>query len=188
LLLVLTGCGTSAPSRVVAETPDSSAPSKAMELYDANHDGVLDAKELEKVPGLKAYVDRTKSGKISADQIAARIKEWADSKAGRVSVAVRITHNGKPLPGAKVAAVPEKFLGGTIPAGEGVTSSQGMTSLASPYAKDPSVRGMAPGFYRVEITKEGEKIPAKYNTETTLGIEAALDASDNGFETFDLKY
>ena len=31
--------------------------------------------------------------------------------------------------------------------------------------------GLSPGFYRVEITKEGDNIPAKYNTATTLGLE-----------------
>ena len=34
-----------------------------------------------------------------------------------------------------------------------------------------------PGWYRVEITKAGENIPAKYNTHTTLGQEIALDAA-----------
>ena len=33
------------------------------------------------------------------------------------------------------------------------------------------VQGVPPGFYRVEITKAGEQIPAKYNTATTLGGE-----------------
>jgi hypothetical protein len=48
--------------------------------------------------------------------------------------------------------------------------------------------GVAPGFYRVEITKSGETIPAKYNTDTILGQEAAIDAKGirEGIK-FDLK-
>ena len=44
------GCGNSVPPRVLPDLPDASAASKAMELYDTNHDGFLDAKELEKCP------------------------------------------------------------------------------------------------------------------------------------------
>ena len=53
---------------------------------------------------------------------------------------------------------------------------------------DPSVKGLSPGFYRVEITKDGETIPAKYNTETTLGAEAAGGREGNSGLTFDLQY
>ena len=172
----LMGCGNSVPPRVVPDLPDASAASKAMELYDTNHDGFLDAKELEKVPGLKAaikQVDTNHDGKISEQEIADRIKSWADSQIGRMPVVCRVTHNGKPLAGAKVVFVPEKFLGGTIQPGSGTTSATGYANISCPYAADPSVKGLSPGFYRVEITKDGEKIPAKYNTETTLGAEAA---------------
>jgi hypothetical protein len=187
----MAGCGGSPPARVVADAPDSSAGSKAIELYDANHDGVLDEKELEKAPGLKAYADRVSgghSGKLSADQISARIKEWADSKVGRVRISVHIKHNGRPLPGAKVAVVPEKFLGGALKPGEGVTDPTGSVSISSAYASDPAVRGMSPGFYRIEVTKDGEKIPTKYNTETTLGAEVSNEAGNNGPVQFDLRY
>jgi hypothetical protein len=43
-----------------------------------------------------------------------------------------------------------------------------------PYNSSP--HGVRPGFYRVEITKPGEKIPAKYNTEAILGQEVVIDA------------
>ena len=44
-------------------------------------------------------------------------------------------------------------------------------------------------MYRVEITKDGENIPAKYNTETILGQEVSLDNIDlqMGIK-FNLKY
>jgi hypothetical protein len=43
----------------------------------------------------------------------------------------------------------------------------------------------------VEITKAGLAIPAKYNTQTILGQEVALDAAAFRFQTginFDLKF
>ena len=99
-------------------------------------------------------------------------------------VVCRVTHNGQPLAGAKVVFVPEKFLGGALQSGTGITSKAGFANVTSPHAADPSLEGLSPGFYRVEITKEGEKIPAKYNTETTLGREIP---GHEGFY-FDLQY
>ena len=187
----LVGCGNYVPPRVVPDAPDPSAPSKALELYDTNHDGFLDAKELEKVPGLKAalkQVDTNNDGKISEQEIADRIKAWAELRGGRVRVTCRVTHNGAPLVGAKVAFVPEKFLGGTLQPGSGTTDAAGFAIISAPYAADPAIQGVSPAFYRVEITKDDEKIPAKYNTETTLGAEASggFDAK-NGLN-FDLQY
>ena len=188
----LTGCGTSTPSRVMPDLPDPSAAHKAMELYDTNHDDFLDAKELEQVPGLKAaikQVDTDHDKKISEQEIAQRIKSWADSHIGRTPVACRVMHNGKPLAGAKVVFVPEKFLGGTLQSGSGTTSVTGYAGVSSPYAADPLIKGLSPGFYRVEITKDGEKIPPKYNSETTLGAEVASgsESQESGL-TFELQY
>jgi hypothetical protein len=188
----LIGCGNSVPSRVVPDLPDASAASKALELYDTNHDGFLDAKELEKVPGLKAaikQVDANKDGKISEAEISERIKFWAESRLGRMQVVCRVTHNGQPLAGANVVFAPEKFLGGTLQTGSGATSANGDASVSCPYSTDPLIKGLSPGFYRVEITKDGEKIPAKYNTETTLGAEVAGGVgAKNGLNSFELQY
>ena len=103
-------------------------------------------------------------------------------------VTCRVTHNGKPLAGAKVVFVPEKFLGGTLQSGSGTTSRSGFCHDLRPYAADPSVKGLSPGFYRVEITKDGEKIPAKYNSETTLGAEVAVVRRRRDGLNFDLQY
>ena len=101
----------------------------------------------------------------------------------------KVTHNGKALAGATVTFVPEPFLGGGMQKGTGTTSSAAVANIVSPYAADPAIRGMSPGFYRVEITKSGEKIPAKYNTQTTLGAEVASDSPGReGGYPFDLKY
>jgi hypothetical protein len=187
--IALSGCSVGAPPRVYPDKPDPRSGERAVELYDANKDGFLDAKELEKVPGLKAAlheVDRDKDGKISAAEISARIKSWADSKLGRMGVSCIVTHNGKSLVGATVKFVPEKFLGDQLKTAEGTTDTYGMARMSSAAGQ----RGICPGFYRVEITKNGESIPAKYNTETRLGQEVADDAAglNNGVTKIDLTY
>jgi hypothetical protein len=186
--MVASGCGYSGPPRTYPDRPDPRAGENAIKLYDTDKDGFLDAKELEQVPGLKAaikQVDLDKDGKISAAEISARIQAWAAFNVGRLSVSCRITHNGVPLTGATVKLVPEKFLGEQLQTAEGTTDSHGVAAM-----KTAGQRGVCPGFYRVEITKAGEAIPAKYNTETRLGQEAANDAAgvENGIAKFDLEY
>ena len=192
ILAVAAGCSDSMPARVYPDKPDPQAGARALELYDADHDGCLNVAELDKVPGLKAaikQVDTNGDGKISAAEITARIKTWEDSRAGRLSLACMFTHNGKPLAGATIKLVPEKFLGGELKTATGVTDSFGIARPATPGGVGPA-SGVSPGFYRVEVTKEGENIPAKYNTETKLGTEAALDCEGIGLGVikFELNY
>ena len=81
----------------------SDAPKKALELYDTDKNGFIDGAELDKVPGLKAalqQVDTNGDGKISADEIAARIQSWKDSKWGRAVINIMIQHNGVAVKGA----------------------------------------------------------------------------------------
>ena len=170
------GCGNSGPPPVVPDLPDASAASKAMELYDTNHDGFLDAKELEKAPGLKAaikQVDTNHDGKISEQEIADRIKSWADSQIGRMPVALprdaqRQAAGGREG-GLRAGEVPGRHASVRL----GNHRRNGLAISPAPMPADPTVQGLSPGFYRVEITKDGENIPAKYNTETTLGAEVA---------------
>ncbi len=116
-----------------------------------------------------------------------RIQAWADSKLGRKIVTCIVTHNGKPLVGATVKFVPESFLGSELKTAEGTANAHGAARLKVPGSPNP---GVSPGFYRVEITNEGERIPARFNTETQLGQEVAVDATGlpNGVATIDLKY
>ena len=68
---LLVGCS-NAPSRVLPDSPDPRAGEVAMKTYDTNHDGQLNAAELEQTPGLKAAlkeVDANHDGQLNAGEI-----------------------------------------------------------------------------------------------------------------------
>jgi hypothetical protein len=199
------------PPRVPGPDFNSAAEAKkAMELYDTNKDGRIAGDELDACPGLNAALkvmgtDRDRG--ITSEQIVARIESWIESKIGRTSLSCQVTRNGQPLVNATVKFVPEKFLSDALTeTSSGKTNPTGMAMITLPIKPlppppppeenpnnlpppEPPPPGIPPGIYRVEITKDGEEIPAKYNTETTLGQEVSLDNMDmqSGVK-FDLKY
>jgi len=187
------GCWRGGPPRVEAPSIDAgAAASGAMQKYDTNRDGKISGEELDKAASLKSaleVIDTNGDKAISEDEIKARIESWAETKLGRVNVIAVVTRRGQPLAGAKVKFVPEEFMGGAVPEAEGTTDEGGgaiVTATGSGAVQ--GAEGVAPGFYRVEITK-GTEIPAKYNKETILGQEVALDtpAMQEGIR-FDLQY
>lgn len=179
-MLFLVGC-TGQEKRVVAPSMNAQAVGKAA-VEEFGADGKISPEQLKKVPSL-AGLAKGDAG-VTADDIANQILAWQKTRLGRVMWSCGVLKNGKPLAGAKVKFVPEKFLGSSFPAAEGVTGPDGSTSMRIPNATPP---GLALGFYRVEITKDGESIPAKYNTETTLG--QAINSGSIGLgATYNLKY
>ena len=159
---------------------------KAIEMFDTDKDGKLSGKELDKCPGLKAACTppattcrpsiRRGTGEITAEMITDRIRAWQASRLGRMSLRCMVTHNGRPLEGATVKFVPEPFLGPNMPTATGLTDQNGVAMLTIPTGENGGPPGVPPGFFRVEITKAGLKIPAKYNKETIFGQEVAIDA------------
>jgi hypothetical protein len=194
-LVISQGCQRS-PSRVyMPEVNASAAGAKAIEMFDTDKDGKLSGPELERCPGLKAAlprVDRSGQGAVTADMIAARIKAWQNSKRGRSQLACQVLRNGQPLAGAEVKFVPEKFLGANFQTASGTTDQNGIAMLnIQPSGKpDEPQGGITVGFYRVEITKPGLNVPAKYNTDTVLGLEDALDVPEQmeGSVKFELNF
>jgi hypothetical protein len=197
-VVLLAGWGCSgAPARIEAIPIDAAAASQeAMRQYDTNGDGKIAGAELDKAPALKAalkQIDVAGDGTITAEKIAARIQKWQDSKVGRINLMCRVSrkkgNTDEPLAGVTVTFEPEKFLGGNLPTCSGVTDKRGMAQILERKVapgEDQEPFRVPPGFYVVRIT--GPNIPAKYNTQSTLGAEAAQDTSSYGGANFVLDF
>lgn len=174
-VVCVTGCVSRAPKVSIPSYDASGISLATLELLDANKDNLLDAKELEKAPGLKAgllRIDSNKDGKMSAEEIEARIAEYQQARLGLRGEIYIFTLNGAPLRDAQVVFTPEPFFGNSIQTGEGQTGADGATSVKIPENTSP---GLTCGMYRISVSKKDgsgkELIPAKYNIQTTLGYE-----------------
>jgi hypothetical protein len=191
-LLLGVGCS-GRPGRLAPPDIDSDdAADAAIEQLDANGDGQLDEGELAKSPALasaKSRYDADGSGALSAEEIAAGIRRWAEGKMGAVSVPFVVQWNGRPLDGVQVRLTPEPFLGDEAKGGVGeIERGVGYLTWAPEDRPSgaPNVPLIPPGLYRVEITHPSIQIPAKYNSSTTLGIEIAKDTLTTGGITWAL--
>jgi len=149
-----------------------------MNEYDTNKDGKVAGDELTKAPSLRAALvklDTNGDKAVSAEEVAARIDRWQESKIGVMSVTCQVRFGGRPLPDAKLVFEPEKFLGENMKAAEAQTDQQGNAMPSIPGGEYP---GMSPGLYKVRVTSDKVKIPPKYNTETVLAVEIANDSND----------
>lgn len=183
LLAALAGCS-SGPGRVTqANISASGAASAAMTEYDKDGDGFIAGAELDAAASLKAAMatlDLDKDGKVSADEIQKRIEAWQATGVGVTQVSVRVTMDGKPLPGATVTLEPEAFLGDGVKTATGVTNAFGVTEPSIAKADRPNPDwppGLQYGFFKIRVTNPagGAALPSKYNTDTTLGHQIARD-------------
>ena len=173
---VFVGCGPSAvrPPQV---DPDA-ATAEAIKKLDSDGDGALSESELADCPALRdasVEYDLDRDGKITHPEMLERLTAMYKSEVGLTEASCKVYFNRNPLVGAKVRYVPETFLGNDTKVAEGTTDETGYTALAIPDSELPEdLHGlgmMQVGLYRVEITHPEVTIPAKYNTETTLGFE-----------------
>ncbi len=183
LLGLLAGC-TGKPSRIMPPTIDPVQAGKdAISEYDKNGNGRIDGAELDAVPGVKAAlnkIDKNSDKQVSADEITERINAWKESKVGVMSLLCRVNFDGKPLEGATITFIPEKFLGTAVKPAKGTSGPGGaaMCTVDDPEFAAKRISGVQCSFYKVEITGPTNRtLPSKYNTSTTLGEEVALDAS-----------
>jgi hypothetical protein len=145
----------------------------AMEEYDKNHDGKLDASELDNCPALKSAlpsIAKDKQPYITEEDIAERLREFQQSKIGLLATRCRVTRDGAPVPGVTVTFVPERFMGNTIKSGSGISDMHGNAVIST-----ETLPGLGLGYYRIEASLkdvgEKETLPPQFNANTKLGHE-----------------
>ena len=138
---------------------------------------------------LEAY-DQDKDERVSAPEIAARIKQWQVRGTGLRPFSCGVSFQGRPLVGAEVRLVPEAFLGNDVKTASGTTADFGRAPVRIAPEKLPEdqkdIPGVQLGIYKVQITHPTVKLPARFNTETTLGVEIGERASKEPI-VFELK-
>jgi hypothetical protein len=182
------GCSNQ-PARFIPPSIDPTAAGQAaLELYDTNHDGAITGAELDQCPGIKSALPKYDAGggKVTAGSIAARIRQWQESKIGSMGLNVIVSLDGQELEGATIMFDPEKFLGPDVLQAGGISGPHGMTPI-----RMKEKPGVQLGLYKVRVSKvvgDRETIPAKFNTATTLGIEVspAGNGPPTGIPTFKL--
>jgi hypothetical protein len=190
LLLALGGCGRG-PARVPAPDVDpEAAADKAIELYDSDTDESLSEEELSRCPGILAMLslyDQDGNRQVERAEIAKRLGELLKNRVGLTQLRSRVTFRGRPLPDATILFEPEPYLGDEVQAAQGTTNSHGSAQMGIAGENLPeNVRNMKLvhyGTYKVRITHPKIKLPAKYNSETTLGYETKIG---DPFATFSL--
>ena len=179
-LVLLAGC-TGRPGRVDPPDYPSDAGAAAVDAYDANGDDAIGGAELDRVPALRAslkQVDTDGDGLLTAREIDARIQSWLDTRTAEMTVRCEVLLDGSPLANAQIVFEPEPFLGPNVKPASAVTGANGAAtvSMAAEHLADPRYSGVACGWYKIRVTSKDRKIPARYNTETTLGCEVAMNA------------
>jgi hypothetical protein len=194
-LAAAAGCSSGSQPRLSGASVDANAvAAKAMELYDANKDGAVDATEAAKCPPLGvsfAEFDADHDGRIASAELLAAIQGMSASGAAVTSFQCNVTYAGRPLEGASVKLVPDAMYGDALLPAQATTDGSG---VARPTIGDENLPAkfagaalLYPGLYRVEITHPQTQLAAKYNTATELGA-AVNPASRNGASArFDLK-
>jgi hypothetical protein len=177
VLAAVMGCNNAPPGRPAPNLSPQSAVEQALAEYDANKDGALDAKELERSPGLNDLLVKLKgpSGRLTADDLTQQFQILQERSGGLMTCTCQVLLDGRPLTGATVRFVPEKILGPGYKPASGTTDAGGAAVMAA----EGEEHGVMAGLYRVEVSKKNDKgqeaIPARYNTQTTLGCQVGLD-------------
>ena len=178
LLATAAGCGPSRPARIPAPPLDPAAVAAAASSGDLN--------KLPAIAAGRVVLDTDKDKKVSQGELLKWLEEVRDSKVAITSIAVQVSHKGKPLSGAEIRLVPEACMAGGIKEASGKTDQSGMSMVTIPGSEYPGVNC---GLYRVEITgngNDGRPLAAKYNAQSTLGVAVGGMLPENGMAIFEL--
>lgn len=169
------GCSGSSVSESPSATYDAAATAQAaLKDFDKNKNGLIDGAELDACPALKAAlpaIDKNGDKGLSAGEIKQRVEEYA--ALGPVPVTCSVTLDSQRLAGATVTFEPEACMGTSLKTATTTTDPDGASGVFQVDGK--SFTSLPPGLYRIRVTKDGTNLPARYNTQTTLGREVVAD-------------
>lgn len=176
--MLLAGCSNK-PARVTIPDWDPAGfAGTILEKLDKNGNELVDKVELAEAPGLAfgaRFIDTDGDYRLSREELVDRFTLYRERRVGMTSYELRISHNGRPLVGAEVRLAPEFFLSDILESATGTTNKQGTVR--------PSIAGQPTalvrvGYYRVEVTSPNVKLPAKFNSATTVGVELSPFANE----------
>ncbi|MFM9962598.1 MAG: hypothetical protein ACKV2Q_15405 [Planctomycetaceae bacterium] len=179
---VLSGCGGRVADErfEIPQVVPQAAGARAVSEFDTNGNGAIDGQEWQQQPALKASLkaaDSDGDGQLTAGEIADRLAFYRRMGVGLTQVVCVVTWDGKPLSGATVRLVPEKFLGSEIKPAEGTSDTRGYIQL---HTEGYNRSGVHCGFMRIAVSKldaQGiETLPNRYNVQTELGYEVSPDS------------
>ena len=181
-LLVAAGCGPEAVPE--ASFSPSDIGSAAISQYDTDGDQKLSKTELKACPAilssLEAY-DQNSDDKVDASEIQARLEPFLTKGISYMAQSCIVTFRNQPLPDATVVLEPEEFMGPTVLSAEGIADRKGGVSFDAGQGY-----GACIGVFKVRVTHPDKQIPAKYNTETTLGLEVDPTLANTPIPVFEV--
>lgn len=174
-LVALAGCTQSGTQVLEAPVPKydpDGVARAAVAEFDKNASGSVEPGEAQACPALAgafAAVDANGDRRVTADELRKRVEAYAASPTGSVEVGCMVQLDGAPLAEATVTFVPEACMGPALKPAVGTTNEFGRCVEYQIDGK--TYRGIAPGLYKIQVTKDGAAIPARFNTQTVLGRE-----------------
>lgn len=179
LVAIVVGCqgGGGADRFILARdlNPDDVA-GRAMQAFDADGNGQLDANELAKSPALhsaRTRLDADKNGSVSSVEIADRYRKY-QQQSDLTAPNVSLVKARNPVSGATVVLRPASFVGEDLPEFQGVTDETGQVAFDLSQFARPS---LPIGLYDVEVSGP---------VTASVGCEIAEDTPDRGHVTISL--
>jgi len=149
---MLVGCSkTSMPEKYEPER----AAEAAIEAYDTNQDGQIDAEEMAACAALESSLERidtNQDGVLDADEISARIASY-DNMSKYIVAETVVEDKKRPVSGAEITFEMEEFVGEGLPRFVGTT---GIAGIVLPDSDPPGLLGFPLGFYRVTVVAQGK--------------------------------
>ena len=188
LTAMVLGCLGGSPAPKIPKIDARASANAAMDEYDTNKDGFIDQAELKNAPSLKEaekMIDSNSDGKLSREEIEQRLNKYSGQGMALMSFSCAVIIDGARKADIEVEMVPEKFMLEAIKVAKGKTDLNGMVRFKQ---EDQEFEGVAPGFYKIKVVKVGSLvIPIRFNENSTIGKEIALDRMGRGGDSFDIK-